>query len=138
MKVVRISVRPVIAAVVFGLGATLAACGGGGDGNGNGGQPTVPLQNAAATAAPTAVPDQVVIKVTDNAFTPAEVTVKKGTIIVWEWEGTSNPHSIQMQGTTSEQQTSGTFQRTMDQPGVSLSYQCGVHTSAMTGRIVVE
>jgi plastocyanin len=84
------------------------------------------------------VPDTVVIKVTDNAFTPAEVTVKKGTIVVWEWEGTSNPHSIQMQGTTSTEQSSGTFERTMDQPGISLAYQCGVHKAEMTGRIIVE
>jgi len=137
MKVVRIGARPMLAAAIVGLGAVLAACGGGGDSD-NGGQPTVPLQNAAATAAPTPVPDTVVIKVTDNAFTPAEVTVKKGTIVVWEWEGTTNPHSIQMQGTTSPEQTSGTFERIMDQPGVSLAYQCGVHKAEMTGRIIVE
>ncbi len=137
MKLVRMGVRPVLAGAVVGLGLVAAACGGGGDGGGDN-TPTVPIQNAAPTAAPTPVPDTVTIKVTDNAFDPAEVTVKKGTIIVWEWEGTSNPHSIQMQGQTSEQQTSGTFQRTMDQPGISIAYQCGVHKGEMTGRIVVE
>ena len=106
MKLVPNGARPVLAAVVVGIGLAVAACGGGDDDGGNGDRPTVPLQNAAATPAPTPVPDTVVIKVTDNAFDPAEVTVKKGTVIRWEWEGTSNPHSIQMQGTTSEEQSS--------------------------------
>lgn len=137
MKLARLGARPLLAVAVVGLGLAVAACGGGG-GDGNSDQPTVQIQNAAPTAAPTPVPDTVVIKVTDNAFDPAEITVKKGTIVRWEWEGTTNPHSIQMQGTTSEEQTSGFYERVMDQPGISIAYQCGVHKAEMTGRIVVE
>lgn len=138
MKLARMGARPLLAVAVVCLGLAVAACGGGGDDGGNGDQPTVQLQNAAATPAPTPVPDTVVVKVRDNAFDPAEITVKKGTIVRWEWEGTTNPHSIQMQGTTSEQQTSGSFERVMDQPGISIAYQCGVHKAEMTGRIIVE
>lgn len=137
MRSVSFAVRTAVIGATVGLGALAAACGGGG-GDSDNDRPTVPLQNAAATARPTDVPDEVEIKVTDNAFTPGELTVKKGTIVKWVWEGTSNEHSIQMQGTTSTAQSSGEFTRTMDQPGVSLSYQCGIHKAEMTGRIVVE
>jgi plastocyanin len=64
--------------------------------------------------------------------------VKAGTKIVWNWVGTSNPHSIQMLGKTSPEQTSGSFERVMDQSGSNITYQCGVHKEAMTARIVIE
>jgi plastocyanin len=145
MMFVRFAKRPALAALLVVAGLAIAGCGGGnsnGNSNGNstGGQATSPLGNLASdrTPQPTAPAETVVIKVTDNAFDPATVTVKRGTIVRWEWEGTANPHSIQMQGTTSPQQTEGFFERKLDQPGVSIAYQCGVHGSAMSGRIMVQ
>ncbi len=137
MRSAKIAVRPALAVAVLGFGALLTGCGGGGDSNGgNDTLPTRPLENVAQTPSPTPALEAVIIKVTDNAFDPAEVTVKKGTPIIWQFEG-SNPHSIQMAGTTTAQQTSGTFERVMDQPG-NFAYQCGVHGAAMPGRITVQ
>ena len=65
------------------------------------------------------------------------VTIKAGTKVIWKWTGT-NPHSIQLSGTTSPEQTSGTYERTFDQRGSSFNYQCGVHKAAMAGKIVIE
>lgn len=88
---------------------------------------------------PTAVVEKVeaTIEVKDNAFAPETVTIKAGTKVIWKWSGT-NPHSIQLSGTTSTEQTSGTFERTFDQRGSSFNYQCGVHKTAMVGKIVIE
>jgi plastocyanin len=128
--------KPVGVVVAVSAIVGSAACGGG-DSNANG-QPTVPLQNSGGTTpTPTQEIEVVVIKVTDNAFDPAEVTVPSGGTVRWEWEGT-NPHSIQLAGVTSTEQTSGTFERQFTQTGVSFPYQCGVHKGEMAGRILVQ
>jgi plastocyanin len=120
-------------AVIVGA-VPLAACGGGGGGG------DVDISGSIGNKeGPTAVVERVeqTINVTDNAFAPDTVTIKAGTKVVWKWTGT-NPHSIQLSGTTSTEQTSGTYERTFDQTGSSFNYQCGVHKSAMTGKIVIE
>ena len=143
MKILQEGKRAAGAALLL-TSLALASCGGGGsassDGNSNGANPTNPIGALAEdrTALPTPVGETVVIKVVDNAFEPDQVTVKPGTIIRWEWDGTSNPHSIVIHGSTSPQQTEGFLERTMDQAGVSLVYQCGVHGAEMRGRIVVQ
>lgn len=119
------------------LGAlALAACGGGG-----GGGDDVDFSGVNVSSQnPTAVVEKVeqVIEVKDNSFSPDTVTIKAGTTVVWKWSGTSNPHSIQLTGSTSPEQTSGEFKRAFDQNGTTFSYQCGVHGASMAGRIVVE
>ena len=128
---------------MFGTGFTalvivgalpLAACGGGG----GGGDVDISgsIRNNEGPTAAVAIVEQT-INVTDNAFAPDTVTIKAGTKVIWKWTGT-NPHSIQLQGVTSTEQTSGTFERTFDQRGSSFNYQCGVHKEAMTGKIVIE
>ncbi len=118
----------------------LAACGGGGDGDSDddtaalGGIKIDSSRNDETTAERT----EQIIEVKDNEFSPAEVTVKTGTKIIWKWVDTTAPHSIQLTGNTSPEQTSGTYERVMDQTGSSFAYQCGVHKAAMTGRIIVE
>jgi len=125
-----------VAGALAGVGL-LAACGGGGDDDGADDVLAGIGQNQ-SNATRTVELVEVVIEVKDNSFAPDTVTVKPGTKVVWKWTGTANPHSIQMAGTTSTEQSSGSFERVFDQSGSSFPYQCGVHTSAMTGRIVVE
>lgn len=121
-------------AVIAGT-VPLAACGGGGGGD------DLDISGVKiGNQNPTAASDRAeqVIEVKDNSFSPETVTIKAGTKVVWKWVGTSNPHSIQLSGSTSPEQASGTFERTFDQTGNSFSYQCGVHKAAMTGKIVIE
>jgi plastocyanin len=122
----------VLAVIVASL--SLAACGGGGDDNGGG--PSIINVDQGPTQS--IIKAEQVIKVTDNAFSPENVTIKAGTKVIWQWEGTSNPHSIQLGGQTSTQQTSGTFERNFEQAGGNFSYQCGVHGAAMAGKLTIE
>lgn len=123
---------------VLSVGALfLVACGGGGGGD-DGGIDTSGVQIDPGKSTPgAAVPEQV-IEVKDNSFSPDTVTIKAGTKVVWKWTGTANPHSVQLSGQTSTQQTSGSFERVFSQSGNTFSYQCGVHGTAMAGKIVIE
>lgn len=117
------------------VSAVLASCGGSGDDGGGSGTVKLVNQGVEATQTP---PPVVVIKISDNKFEPAEVTVKAGTKVRWEWSG-NNPHSVLIGGNASEQKTgSGTFERDFRGGGSSFPYQCGVHGAAMTGKIIVE
>ncbi len=126
------------AVTVLAGALALAACGGGGgdDNEDDGGLGNVQTD----VGGPTKVVETIeqVIEVTDNAFAPETVTIKAGTKVIWKWTGTSNPHSIQLSGNTSPEQSSGTYERVFDQTGNSFAYQCGVHKAAMAGRIVIE
>ncbi len=118
------------------VGAALAGCGGGDDGGG-GDAGTTQLINSGVTATQTP-PPMVVIKISDNKFEPAELTIKAGTKVRWEWSG-SNPHSVLISGNASEQKTgSGFFERDFRGGGSSFPYQCGVHGASMAGKITVE
>jgi plastocyanin len=75
---------------------------------------------------------------------PAIDTVAVGTMVTWTWTNTgSTPHSVQSQGATtftSSATQSGdgkTYSFTFTTPG-TYEYDCAVHGSAMTGRIVVQ
>ncbi len=114
----------------------LAACGGGG-GDDGGDIGDLSGQVELKTTVPLEIPDQV-IEVKDNSFTPDTITIKAGTKVVWKWVDTQNNHSVQLSGTTSPEQNSGTFERVFTESGSSFAYQCGVHKAAMTGRIVIE
>jgi len=77
------------------------------------------------------------LSVVDNAFSPNAVTVTTGSTVTWEWQG-SNQHSVTFSaGPSSPVQSTGTFQRTFDQPG-TYSYFCSVHGAAvMSGTVTV-
>lgn len=93
--------------------------------------------SAGAQGSPTPRPEAK-IAISDNAFSPATLTVKAGTKVIWEWSG-NNPHSVLLGGQDSGQKTgSGTYERSFDTPGSTINYQCGVHGAAMSGKIVVE
>ncbi|NJD66097.1 MAG: hypothetical protein FIB00_12830 [Chloroflexi bacterium] len=143
MVIVRGTVRSAVVGVCLAGALLAAACGGGGDDNGGGGSgnDNVKIENVNqqnATATPDTNRPEVVVEVRDNSFNPETITVKQGTKVVWKWVDTSNSHSIMLSGTTSPEQTSGTYERVFDQKGVTYPYQCGVHGAAMSGRVVVE
>ena len=77
------------------------------------------------------------IDVNDNTFSPAATTVPAGTAVTWTWKG-ANPHTVTFDdGTTSAQQTSGTYQRTFMTAG-TYNYHCKVHGNAMSGSVTVQ
>jgi plastocyanin len=75
---------------------------------------------------------------------PAIDTVAAGTTVTWTWTNTgSTPHSVESEGSpsfTSSEILTGdgkTYAFTFTAPG-TYQYDCLVHGSAMTGRIVVQ
>lgn len=117
---------------VLALASLAAACGGSSSG-GSGSEPT--QASVKATATP---PPETKVVLADNSFTPAEVTIKAGTKVVWEWGG-SNPHSVLLSGRASDTMTgSGKFEKVFDSPGTTFPYQCGVHGASMSGKIIVQ
>ena len=110
----------------------LVACGSGGS------DAPVAVATPRGPAATATVQPVAVIKISDNKFEPAELRIKVGTKVQWEWSG-SNPHSVLISGSASEQKTgSGTFVQDFRAAGSAFPYQCGVHGAAMAGRIIVE
>ena len=75
------------------------------------------------------------VAVRDYEFEPASLTVEAGATVTWGWEGRS-PHDVVGQGFESEDQSSGTFRHTFEQPG-TYAYECTIHPG-MEGSIVVE
>jgi plastocyanin len=133
--------------VVLVLGLTvsptaLAACGGGGSSSSDDTKPTTDVSCAKivqGTSTPKGgVVVEQIIEVKDNSFEPQTVHIKSGTKVIWKWTDTKNMHSVQLGGTTSDQQSSGTFERIFSEGAGTFNYQCGVHTSAMTGTIIVD
>ena len=137
MNIRRIVGTGLAIAVVAGVLPLAAACGGGG---GDDDEDTGALSgvNIDAPRNENTAKEEVTVEVKDNEFVPAEITIKPGTKVVWKWVDTQAPHSIQLSGSTSPEQTSGTFERVFDQTGNTFAYQCGVHKAAMSGRIVIE
>lgn len=133
MTCIRRVIGTGVALVVVVGALPLAACGGGDDGDDSPGVINVIGNEPTAAAA-----GEQVIEVKDNVFAPDTVTIKSGTKVIWKWEETANPHSIQLGGQTSPEQSSGTYERTLSQGGGSFSYQCGVHGAAMAGKIIIE
>jgi plastocyanin len=75
---------------------------------------------------------------------PAVDTVAAGTTVTWTWINTgATPHSVQSQGTpafTSSNTLTGagsTYSFTFTAPG-TYQYDCIVHGSQMSGRVVVQ
>ena len=115
----------------------LTACGGGGTSDAAAKSDGGSSSTQAAAATPTPGPIAKVL-ISDNKFEPQELTIKAGTTVEWDWSGT-NPHSVVLNGTDSGQHTgSGTYTQTFTTAGVVYNYQCGVHGTAMTGKITVQ
>jgi plastocyanin len=87
------------------------------------------------------------IRVLDNRFSPASVTIAAGDSVTWRWEG-SNFHTV-THGTnpttpavklfdSSPAKASGTFGYRFDDPG-TYPYYCDPHrTMGMTGTVTVQ
>ncbi|HEY8256052.1 MAG TPA: plastocyanin/azurin family copper-binding protein [Gemmatimonadales bacterium] len=69
-------------------------------------------------------------------------TVAAGATVTWTWTGTTS-HSVRSQGATSFPSSDvltgagQTYAVTFDTPG-TYEYDCSVHASQMTGRVVVQ
>jgi plastocyanin len=114
-------------------------------------EPTAtPTVGAAATPTPTPPPAQTRHVTVQNTFFRDEVsgnsttTISVGTQVEWEWEqgqhtSTSGPcpPCTFDNNWNSGLKGSGTFSHTFTQPG-TFPYFCGVHTTMMTGSVVVN
>ncbi len=132
-----VSLRVFVVALVVALSAPLlVACGGGSSGSSDA-NASGPLATRAPDATPTA-PTVVEVQISDNKFTPAELTIKVGTTVRWVWSG-QNQHSVLLGGVDSgKHQGTGTFEKTFSEGAGEYNYQCGVHGAAMSGKIIVE
>jgi plastocyanin len=119
------------------LSLSLPACGGGygatyptGGGTGGGGGPV---------GAVTVGPGLTFTSRHNGTINDAVDTVTVGGAVTWTWNGTDQ-HSVESVGTTtfasSPVKNSGTYVATFATAG-TYRYQCAVHGSAMTGRVVV-
>jgi len=75
---------------------------------------------------------------------PAVDTVAVGTTVTWTWTNTGDtPHSVESEGSpgftssTTQSGNGATYTFAFTTPG-TYTYDCAVHGSAMTGRIVVQ
>ncbi len=76
------------------------------------------------------------VEISNFAFNPSEITVKKGTTVTWINKDTAT-HKIKSDTFNSEDlNQGGTFNFTFENTG-SFDYVCGIHPS-MTGNIKVE
>lgn len=116
----------------------LAACGGvtspGGGGGGGGGGPVGDIT----------VGNTFFRSTHNGTQNPAVDTIAAGSSVTWAWNAAGS-HSIQSTGTAPEifrnsvvmSGASDTYTVTFNTPG-TYTYDCAVHGSAMTGRIVVR
>ena len=96
-----------------------------------------------------AVPSGSSVTVSNDRFTPADLTVQPGTTVNWTWNsctggdvygGAQNcvSHNVTFdQGASSSTQSSGTFSRAFPTAG-TFPYHCTIHGPAMSGRVVVQ
>lgn len=120
------------------LVAVLLGCGGGGYGTGPAVPPTNPPPSGGSLNS---------IKVVNNAYQPASLTVAAGTAVTWTWNTCSSDgyggqtcvsHTVTFDdGVTSAKQSAGTYSRTFATKG-TYKYHCLVHGTAMSGEVIVQ
>jgi plastocyanin len=126
----------------FAAALMLVSCGGGGGGGGDA-TPTGP------TGSGNPPPANGNVTVTNNSFTPGDVTVAAGSTVTWTWNSctggdgygsgeTCYEHNVQFDaGPSSETKSSGVFARAFPAAG-TYPYHCAVHGAAMSGRVIVQ
>jgi plastocyanin len=78
------------------------------------------------------------IKVANNSYDPASITVARGKTVTWEWVAGSSNHSVTFDDSvTSATISSGSYSRTFDAAGV-FPYHCKVHGLSMSGSVTVQ
>ncbi|MFL5847017.1 MAG: plastocyanin/azurin family copper-binding protein [Solirubrobacteraceae bacterium] len=75
------------------------------------------------------------VKVVDDKFSAATITIHKGDTVKWTWAG-KNPHNVKFSGFTSKVQVKGTFSHRFKKKG-TFKYLCVIH-SGMTGKVIVK
>jgi plastocyanin len=84
----------------------------------------------------------VTIRVRDNFYDPASVTVSAGSTVTWMW-ASAGSHSVTFEDNqgSSAIQNSGEIDRTFNVPG-TFRFRCQVHssnfTAGMIGSVVVQ
>lgn len=109
------------------------------------GEQTTTATAAALPGAPavtfTATAAETVVRVANNVFIPAAVTVQVGDSVAWQWQGITAAHNItfaDLPGAPASEpnRTSGVVWRTFASAG-SYAYACTIH-AAMTGTVTVD
>jgi adhesin/invasin len=81
------------------------------------------------------------VEVANNSFTPAAITVALGTVVTWEWQGTTSLHNVTFSTagapTNIGDMASGSAQRTFNTAG-TFNYSCTNHPPGMTGSVTVN
>lgn len=89
-----------------------------------------------AEAPPDPLSDASTVSIVDNAFDPDELTVQAGSTVTWTNDGGSN-HIVQFEDSASPRLRSGAqYSKTFEEPGV-YSYECKIHGSRMSGKVIV-
>ena len=80
------------------------------------------------------------VQVANNSFTPANVTISAGTVVNWEWQGTTSLHNVTFStaGAPNDipNMSSGSMSRTFSSPG-TFNYSCTNHVN-MNGSVTVN
>lgn len=90
------------------------------------------------------------VTVTNNAFSPGDLTVSAGTTVTWNWDSctgggpygdgqTCVSHSVVLDdgSASSSTQSTGSYSHQFTTAG-TYPYHCAVHGAAMSGKIVVK
>lgn len=122
------------------LGITLAVGCGGASASG----PSTTTNN------PPPPPPANTVRVTNNSFTPGDLTVAAGTTVTWSWDTCSGgdaygtgqtcvSHSVAFDdgSVASGAQSSGSFTHQFATAG-TYPYHCAIHGAAMSGRVIVQ
>jgi plastocyanin len=110
----------VMSALALGLAAGTAACGGEGD------------DRAGANASGDG---GTVVLLKDSEFHPANLTVRAGQRVAWDWKDRFVSHNVVGGGLQSKTQRRGSFAHTFTTAG-TYAYRCTLH-QGMTGTVTV-
>lgn len=103
--------------------------------------PVIPTSMPDIVSTPGSILGNIVnIRVVDNAYIDHTVTIRVGTVVVWNFDGnTGESHSVTSNDDifTSELLSSGsTYTFTFNEPG-TFPYFCVIHNGSMDGLIIV-
>ena len=137
MQPIRILGITVLVAVVA-ASAFATACGGDDDGGGSATSAANPTRSSGNSGPPANLTK---VTISDNKFTPSNLTVPVGATVTWEWTG-ANPHSVVGTFEGKEIQSpkltgTGVYLEAFQKAG-KFEYQCGVHGAAMKGTITIQ
>ena len=97
---------------------------------------------AAGCGSSTEPPPPGTVSVTNNQFTPEDITVDVGDNVTWNWNSGGAGHSVLFNSAAGVPAdipvtTSGSIVRTFNTAG-TFNYHCSVHGVAMSGSVIVQ